>query len=119
MVAIAHSRIYGRRNGAGWIEWYVPQRLIEGQEDWAHRGVEPVRALLAKGADVGLTDREGLTALHYAARSDYNVEIAQILLERGGDIDARDASGRTPLDHALAAKLVRMPEVLAAAGARR
>lgn len=118
MVAITESRIYGRKDGVGWIEWYVPQRLIPGQEDWAHRGVEPVLALLAKGADVGAADPEGLTALHHAARSDYNVEIAQILLEHGADVNARDASGRTPLDHARAAKLVRMPEVLVAAGAR-
>jgi hypothetical protein len=119
MVAIAHSRIYGRKNGVGWIEPYVPRHLIEGQEDWAHLGVEPVRALLAKGADVGLTDGEGLTALHHAARSDYNAEIAAILLRHGADANARDAAGRTPLDHAVAAKLVRMPEVLAAAAAGR
>jgi ankyrin repeat protein len=118
MVAIARSRIYGRKNGMGWFEWYVPQHLIQGQEDWDHRGVEPVRALLAKGANVGLTDKDGLTALHYAARSDYNVEIAKILLEHGADINARDASGKTPLDHARAAKLVHMPEILTAAGAR-
>jgi ankyrin repeat protein len=119
MVAITDSRIYGKKNGIAWIEWYVPQHLIKGQEDWAHRGVEPVLALLAKGADVGLADSGGLTALHYAARSDYNAEIAQILLEHGADINARDASGRTPLDYAQAAKLVRMPGILAAAGARR
>jgi ankyrin repeat protein len=118
MVAVADSQIYGRKDGVGWIEWYVPQRLIPGQEDWAHRGVEPVLALLAKGADVGLADRDGLTALHHAARSDYNVEIAEILLEHGADVNAHDASGRTPLDHSRAAKLVRMPEVLVAAGAR-
>src|SRR5262249_47760522 len=118
VVAITESRIYGRKNGLGWMEWYVPQRLLPGQEDWAHRGVEPVRALLAKGADVGAADPEGLTALHHAARSDYNVDIAQILLDHGADINARDAAGKTPLDHALAAKLERMPEVLVAAGAR-
>jgi ankyrin repeat protein len=67
----------------GWVKWYVPQHLIEGQEGWAHLDVQPVRALLAKGADVGLTDKDGLTALHHAAHSDYNVEIAQILLEHG------------------------------------
>jgi hypothetical protein len=103
-----------QKDGMGGIESYVPQHLIQGQEDWAHR----VRALLTKSADVGLTDKDGLSALHYAAHSDYNVEIAQILLEQGADINARDAGGRTPLDHARAAKLVRMPEILAAAGAR-
>jgi ankyrin repeat protein len=115
MIAITHSRIYGKKGGAPWIEPFVPQHLLEGQEDWAHRGVEPVRALLAKGADVGLADRNGLTALHHAARSDYNVEIAEILLRHGADIEVRDTSGRTPLDHARAAKLTRMLELLEAA----
>jgi 26S proteasome non-ATPase regulatory subunit 10 len=77
-----------------------------------------MRALLAKGADVALADSRGLTALHHAARSDYNVEIAEILLRHGADINARDASGRTPLDHAREVKLTRMPAVLLAAGAR-
>lgn len=119
MVAIAEGRIYGRKDGVGWIERYVPQRLIEGQEDWAHRGVEPVLALLAMGANVGLSDPEGLTVLHYAARSDYNVEIAEILMRHGADIHARDNSGRTPLELARAAKLTRMPELLEAAGGSR
>src|SRR5262249_42139471 len=64
MIAITHSQIYGKKGGAAWIERFVPQRLLEGQEDWEHRGVEPVRALLAKGADVALADNAGLTALH-------------------------------------------------------
>ncbi len=118
MVATTNSQIYGKKDGVGWIERYVPQRLIEGQEDWAHRGVEPVGALLAKGADVALSDRDGLTALHHAARSDYNVEIAAILLGHRADIDARDGSGKTPLDYARESKLDRMPVVLVAAGAR-
>jgi ankyrin repeat protein len=119
MIAITHSQIYGKKGGASWIERFVPQRLLEGQEDWAHRGVEPVRVLLAKGADVSLADHGGLTALHHAARSDYGVEIAHILLKHGADINARDASGKTALDHALDAGLSRMPEMLAAAGGQR
>src|SRR5262249_1167168 len=75
MVAIAESQIYGRKNGVGWIEPFVPKRLIPGQEDWVHRGVEAVRLLLSKGADVAFPDVDGLSALHYAARSDYGVEI--------------------------------------------
>jgi len=113
MVAITSSQIYGRKGGASWIERFVPAQLIPGQEDWAHRGVEPVRALIAKGADVTLADPAGLTALHHAARSDYHVEIAEILIGRGAKVDAKDASGKTPLDHARQAKLVRMPDVLA------
>jgi ankyrin repeat protein len=119
MIAITHSQIYGKKGGASWIERFVPQKLLEGQEDWEHRGVEPVRALLAKGADVKLADNAGLTALHHAARSDYCVDIARILLVHGADIDARDKAGKTPLDHAVEAGLMRMPDLLAKAGARR
>jgi ankyrin repeat protein len=119
MIAITHSHIYGKKGGASWIERFVPPRLLEGQEDWEHRGVEPVRALLAKGADVALTDLAGLTALHHAARSDYNTEIARLLIAHGADVNVRDKAGKTPLDHALGAGLVRMPDVLAKAGARR
>src|SRR5262245_33935654 len=90
----------------------------KGQEEWAHRGVEPVLALLAMGADVGLRDKDGLTALHHAARSDYGPEIAQALPEHGADINTRDGMVRTPLDHAYAARLVRMPELLVGAGGR-
>ena len=59
---------------------------------------------------MALTDKAGMMALHHAARSDYNVEIAHMLLGHGADANARDAAGKTPLDHALAAKLERMPE---------
>ncbi len=119
LIAITHSHIYGKKDGAPWIERFVPHRLIEGQEDREHRGVEPVRALLAKWADVALTDAAGLTALHYTAQSDCSAEIARILLAHGADINARDKAERTPLDNAVEAGLVRMPEMLTAAGARR
>jgi ankyrin repeat protein len=119
MIAITHSQIYGKKAGASWIERFVPQRLIDGQEDWEHRGVEPVRALLAKGADVALADSAGLTALHHAARSDYAADIARLLIAHGADVNARDKAGKTPLDHAVDAGLVRMPDLLAKAGAKR
>jgi ankyrin repeat protein len=119
MIAITHSQIYGKKGGASWIERFVPQKLIEGQEDWEHRGVEAVRKLLAKGADVTLADNAGLTALHHAARSDYCADIARILIAHGADADARDKAGKTPLDHAVEAGLMRMPDLLVKAGARR
>jgi uncharacterized protein len=52
--------------------------------------------LLEAGVDVNATDRQGWTALHYAAQ-DYRVEIARQLLEHGAQVNARDAHGNTPL----------------------
>ncbi len=68
---------------------------------------------------MALANVAGLTALHYAARSDYGAEIARILLAHGADINARDKAGWTPLDHAIETGLVRMPEALAKVGAKK
>jgi ankyrin repeat protein len=59
-----------------------------------------------------------LTALHYAARTDYGVEVAELLLSKGADVNARDSARRTPLDHALELSLERMPPLLLRHGAK-
>ena len=61
-----------------------------------------VRALLAKGADPNVPDRDGRTAVHGAA-SIGAVESMQALLEAGGDPNRRDKDGNTPLHIAAAA----------------
>jgi len=82
-------------------------------------GIAPVKALLAAGADPKLADSLGFTALHYAARTDYGVEVATALLDGGAEVNSRDASGLTPLDHALALGLERMPPFLEQRGGKR
>jgi ankyrin repeat protein/tRNA A-37 threonylcarbamoyl transferase component Bud32 len=55
-----------------------------------------VKLLLDKGADVNAKDREGRTALMWAASSG-NVDIVKILLDAGADISAKNEDGETAL----------------------
>ena len=118
MVAIASDQIYGRANGVSSIERHVPPRLQPGREDWELRNIDTVRLLVERKADLALVDGDGRTALHYAAASDYHEPVARVLLAGGAPTAARDNRGRTPLDIAYAAKLVRLPQILAAASGR-
>lgn len=83
---------------------------LQGQGSFDHRhGLGPnlveaakkrlpalVRALLAKGADPDHADREGTTALHWAAaRGDFDV--ARLLIESGAAPGPADAEGITPI----------------------
>lgn len=72
-----------------------------------------IAPLLDRGARARAHDRDGATALHYAA-ADRRVAIANMLLERGdADVHARDHRGRTALHVAVAvAKLPRGPEMI-------
>jgi ankyrin repeat protein len=63
----------------------------------AYRGdVAGIRALLARGADVNVRNREGHTPLWEAAYAG-RAEAARLLLDRGADANARDENGMTPL----------------------
>ena len=81
-----------------------------------------VRALLAAGADVGVRNHKGQTALHCAAKAGL-VDIARLLLAHGAPVDAQDDAGATPLATALRSSVKdkgRLREgvrLLAAAGA--
>lgn len=56
--------------------------------------------MLALGADVHATSREGLTPLHSAADGKHLAAV-QALLRHGAEVDARSARGLTPLEYAL------------------
>jgi uncharacterized protein len=58
--------------------------------------VELLRELVASGIDPNLEDREGWSALHFAAQSGV-AECVEVLLEVGANVDARDKFGNTPL----------------------
>lgn len=65
-----------------------------------------VRALLARGANPGAPNEDGLAPLHRAARYFEGARanmlpIATALLDAGAQIDARDKAGRTPLAWAI------------------
>jgi hypothetical protein len=53
-------------------------------------------ALLAVGADKDAKDRNGLTALHWAARE--SEAVARVLLAAGADKGAKDRDGDTPAE---------------------
>ena len=56
-----------------------------------------VRLLLAHGADPGIRDNKGATALHHAVLCAEALEIIPLLLEKGADINAADDMGYTAL----------------------
>jgi len=61
--------------------------------------VEIVRLLLEKGADTGLKNIAGITAL-MAAAMEHRVEIIKILLDAGAAKGAKDGEGNTALNYA-------------------
>jgi ankyrin repeat protein len=70
-----------------------------------------IKFLLESGADVNASI-EGVTPLHAAAMTDY--ELTKILLDAGADKHAKTPDGRTPLDFALAEKNLRIAVLLIA-----
>ncbi len=56
--------------------------------------------LLAAGAQVDTRDKEGRTALHYAAKTG-TPESIQLLLDHGASINTQDNAGMTPLHYAV------------------
>lgn len=59
--------------------------------------LKSARWLLAHDADPNRADRDGMAALHYAARRGIADDLLAALLKRGAEINARDHAGRTPL----------------------
>lgn len=76
----------------------------EGRNELANavieRDVTAVKKLLSKGTDPNWSDREGWTALHFAAQNN-DAETADILLRHGAAVESRDKFGNTPLYRAV------------------
>ncbi len=62
----------------------------------ANRGVDAVRRLLDRGADVNERGEIFWTLLHVASK-DGKLEVAKALIEYGADVNPRDITGWTPL----------------------
>ena len=60
-----------------------------------------VTLLLTRRADVSLTDKDGLTALHRACAGPFSYPCVQILLDHGADPDARTINSETPIAKAV------------------
>jgi ankyrin repeat protein len=72
---------------------------------------ELIRGLVAKDADVNAKDKQGGTALHWAAEQGQK-ETAEILLNHKATINARDIYGQTPLWLAIAKRRDDVAELL-------
>ncbi|CAH3163698.1 unnamed protein product [Porites evermanni] len=72
-----------------------------------------VKLLIEREADLALKDRDGQTAIHYAAQKYYrdgnSVEILSCLIENGADVNARTNNNRTPLMFASSISEVNCP----------
>ena len=89
---------------------FVPHVAIAGRRETALHGaalrgdVDEVRRLIAQGADLKATDKNGNTALHKAAdswlRNERHADVIAELIERGADVNAQNKDGNTPLHKA-------------------
>ncbi|GLH16167.1 Transient receptor potential cation channel subfamily A member 1 [Gryllus bimaculatus] len=99
---------------------YVAEGLM--QSDWAQTqcseddGAEIVKALVDAGADVNCHDKNGVTALHLAAKSG-SFAVVEALLNAGALINAKDRNSRTPLHYAADAGADRVVDKLIKSGA--
>jgi len=90
--------------------------LIAATRDSWHGRAEAVTVLLTNGADPHLSDAEGNTPLHHAARST-DPSVAALLCDAGALIEARNHEGVTPLGMACASGNWRLAKFLITHGA--
>jgi ankyrin repeat protein len=95
------------------------------QESAMHAGVNTVRLLLDRGADVNASDDAGRTPLMIAAVSDLiQTDVVKLLIERGADVNAKDRhtlsadAGLLPLDIAKSHGDTPLVDILMKAGAK-
>jgi ankyrin repeat protein len=88
-------------------------RLIDAVKD---RNPTVVRTLLQQHVDVNASQRDGATALHWAAHRD-DLELANLLLGAGARVNAANELGVTPLDLACENRSAAMVRRLLDAGA--
>ena len=57
--------------------------------------ITAVKEIIAAGTDINAKNKDGETALMFAARYNENPEIAQILIDAGADVNAENRYGET------------------------
>ncbi|WP_371219670.1 ankyrin repeat domain-containing protein [Orientia tsutsugamushi] len=78
-------------------------RLVSSQSVSSLLSTESLKiaqALLTHGANVNLQDKDGNTALHYAANDFHHLEVTEILLNHGANVNAQNNVGDTALHRA-------------------
>lgn len=91
--------------------------LLAATRDSWHGRPDAVMTLLANGADPRITDHEGNTPLHLAARSS-DPGVAALLRDAAAELEARNHDGLTPLGMACAVGNWRLAKFLLERGAR-
>ena len=83
---------------------FLNKRLLDLTfiEVWneCHYAKEEYENLIKNGAETNITDFDGSTPLHYAAKNN-NVELCTLLLDNGAKVNAADNTGQTPLHLAI------------------
>lgn len=95
--------------------WMTP--LLAATRDSWHGRPEAVMTLLTNGADPRITDAEGNTPLHHAARSS-DPGVVALLRDAGAEMDALNADGVSPLGIACMAGNWRLARFLLERGAK-
>lgn len=91
--------------------------LLAATRDSWHGRPDAVMTLLANGADPRITDHEGNTPLHLAARSS-DPGVAALLRDAAAELEARNHDGLTPLGMACAVGNWRLAKFLLERGAK-
>ena len=79
---------------------YYAEYMCHGEPHGYHTTrVEFAKLLLDKmdAYGVNLADKDGMTALHYAAQNGFNNEVVA-LVQKGANVSAKNAEGKTPAD---------------------
>jgi ankyrin repeat protein len=90
-----------------------PASIADAAKD-GHR--DQVLELVKQNADVNVSQPDGMTALHWAARND-DIEMARLLIGAGANVKSADRYGITPVTLAATRGSARMLEILIQAGA--
>ncbi len=67
---------------------------------FSNKNPEVISTFLKAGADIQAQNKNGVTALMYAAKYNQNPEVIIVLLKAGADTKAEDSAGKTAFDYA-------------------
>ena len=70
--------------------------------------------MIRSGADINMTDREGVSALMLAVSGGRNMDLVRMLVEQGDywTLNMRDAQGRAAVDYAANGKMFKIVKYL-------